>query len=60
MSGSITLTDILIERAREQEKYFNNYLKYANKIKTATRRLDSAARVYVFGSVLKKSEVPED
>ncbi len=60
MPKSITLTDILIETAREQEKYFKNYLKYAKKIKIAVRRLDSTARVYIFGSVLKKGEVPED
>jgi predicted nucleotidyltransferase len=60
MPRTLTFSDLLIETAREQEKYFKDYLKYAKKIKKAVLCLDSAARVYIFGSILKKREVPED
>ncbi|MGB9706463.1 MAG: nucleotidyltransferase domain-containing protein [Microgenomates group bacterium] len=57
---SKTLIDILIEEAWEKEKYFKNYLRYARKIKKEAEKLLGKSRVFVFGSVLKKDEVPRD
>lgn len=52
--------DILIEEAREEEKYFKNYLKYAKKIKEEAEKLLGKVKVYVFGSILRKDEVAQD
>jgi hypothetical protein len=56
----ITLTDILIEKTRREEKYFKNYLKYSQLIKKEAERAAGKVKVYLFGSILRKREVPED
>lgn len=48
-----TLTDLLIERAKEEEIYFKNYLQYARKIKKEVEKSLGKARVFVFGSILR-------
>lgn len=55
-----TLTDILIEEQREQEKYFKNYLYYAKMIKREAVKYLGEVKAFVFGSILKKDEVPRD
>lgn len=50
----------LIEEAKKEEKYFKNYLDYARKIKKEAQNLLGRVRVYVFGSILRKDEVPKD
>jgi hypothetical protein len=55
-----TLTDILVEQAQEREKYFQNYLLYAKRIKREAEKLLGKVRVFVFGSILKKDEVSQD
>ena len=52
--------EILIKEAKKEEKYFKNYLNYAEKIKREAEKLLGKVKVYVFGSVLKKDEVPRD
>jgi len=54
------LLDILIEQSQEQEKYFKNYLEYANQIKKETERILGKVKVFIFGSILRKGEVPQD
>lgn len=56
----ITLVDLLIEKAKKEEKFFKNYLKYAKIIKRETEKEIGKVKGYVFGSVLKKREVPRD
>jgi predicted nucleotidyltransferase len=58
--SQITLTDLLIERQKREEKYFKNYLRYARKIKKEAQRLLGEVKVFVFGSILKKNEIPQD
>jgi predicted nucleotidyltransferase len=52
--------DELIEEAKREEKYFKNYLDYGKKIKKEAERLLGKVKVYVFGSILRKEEVPMD
>lgn len=52
--------DLLIEEAQREEKYFKNYLKYAKRIKKAAQELLGEVKVFVFGSILRKDEVPQD
>lgn len=56
----ITLTDLLIEKAKRERKYFKNYLKYAKIIKKEAKKLLGKVKVFVFGSILKKREIPQD
>ena len=56
----ITLTDLLIEKVKREEKYFKKYLKYAREIKNEAKKLLGKVRVLVFGSILKKDEIPKD
>jgi predicted nucleotidyltransferase len=56
----ITLTDLLIEREKLQKIYFDNYLIYAKKIKKEIEKILGKTRVFVFGSILQKSEIPQD
>lgn len=55
-----TLTDILIETRREQEKYFKNYLDYSKIIKKEAKRLLGEVKVFVFGSILRPGEPKRD
>lgn len=54
------LVEILVKRRKIQEKYFKNYLKYALKIKKISQKMLGEVKVIVFGSSLKKDEVPRD
>lgn len=51
----------LVEKAKEDEKYFKNYLKYAKIIKKeAEKVIRKKIKGYVFGSILQKKEIPQD
>jgi predicted nucleotidyltransferase len=56
----ITITDLLIEKVKREEKYFKKYLKYAREIKNEAKKLLGKVRVFVFGSILRKDEIPQD
>jgi predicted nucleotidyltransferase len=58
--SQITLTDLLIERVKREEKYFKNYLFYAKIIKKIAQQFLGKVKVFVFGSVLRKNEIPQD
>lgn len=53
-------TKLLIKRAREKEKYFNNYQQYAQLIRKESQKFLGEVKVFIFGSVLKKEETPQD
>jgi len=55
-----TLVDFLIEKTKREEKYFKNYLKYAKLIKKEAQNILGDAKVFIFGSILKKDEVSQD
>lgn len=55
-----TLVDLLIEKTKREEKYFRNYQYWAKIIKRETKKLLGEVKVLVFGSVLKKRELPRD
>lgn len=48
----------LIERARKNQKYFKNYLKYARIIKRVAKKELKEVKVYVFGSIVKNTNLP--
>jgi predicted nucleotidyltransferase len=52
--------DLLIEEAKKEEKYFKNYLKYTKIIKKEAEKLLGKVKVFIFGSILKKDEIPQD
>lgn len=54
------MTDILMEQRKKEEKYFQNYLSYAKEIKKEAERFLGEVKVFVFGSILRKDEVPRD
>lgn len=60
MTKELTLTDLLVEKAEKEEKYFKNYLKYAKKIKEEAQKILGEVKVFVFGSILKEDEIPQD
>lgn len=53
-------TSFLVNQVKEEEKYFKNYLFYARKIKEEAEKSLGKVRVFVFGSILKKGEIPQD
>ena len=55
-----TLVDFLIEKTKKEGKYFKNYLDYCKTIKKEAERILEDVKVFVFGSILKKDEIPED
>lgn len=55
-----TLVDFLIEKAKEEEKYFQNYLFYGKKIKREAEKILGKVNVFIFGSILEKGEIPRD
>lgn len=55
-----TLTELLIERDREHKAYFKNYLQYAKEIKKEVEGLLGKVQVFIFGSILRKNEIPRD
>jgi len=54
------LLDLLIERRKKQEKYFKNYLFYAKLVKSEAEKLLAEVKVFIFGSILRKDEIPRD
>jgi len=52
--------DSLIEEAQREEKYFKNYLYYGKIIKKEAEKLLGKVKVFVFGSILRRDEVPRD
>jgi len=55
-----TLVDLLIEKRKKEGKYFRNYLDYCRVIKKEVEGILEDVKVFVFGSILKKNEIPED
>jgi len=51
--GMKTLTDILLEEAKEYRVYFDNYLRYLKIIKEEVKKVLKDAKVFIFGSILK-------
>lgn len=49
-----SLYKILSDTYKKQQKYFNNYLWYAKKIKQNSQRLLPDVKVLVFGSVVRR------
>jgi len=45
--------DLLIEDAEERKRFFEDFLRYAEKVKEVVRRRDPNARIIVFGSVVR-------
>lgn len=60
MKKIYTFSDYLIEKEKRERKYFKNYLKYAKIIKKVAENFLGEAKVFIFGSVLKKDELPRD
>jgi predicted nucleotidyltransferase len=56
----ITLTDLLIERKKREEKFFKNYLYYGKKIKKEAEKILGKVRVLIFGSILREDEIARD
>jgi len=52
--------DELIEEAKREEKYFKNYFQYAKVIKKEAQKLLDEVELFVFGSILRKNEIPLD
>jgi len=52
----------LIKEAKQEEKYFQNYLKYAKEIKKEAEKFLGKGKVklMVFDSILRKNEVAQD
>ena len=55
-----TLVDFLIEKRKREEKYFKNYLSWARKIKKVAEKELEDAKVFLFGSILKKKTQAND
>lgn len=55
-----TLVDLLIKKTKREKKYFKNYLSYAKVIKKESQKLLGEVRVLIFGSILRKDEIPRD
>lgn len=47
------LIDLLLERKRENQKYFDEPLKYARIIKEEANKILGDVKVYIFGSIVK-------
>lgn len=56
----LSLIDILTERAAVEKKYFQNYLYFAGLIKREAKKILKETKVFVFGSILRKKEMPQD
>lgn len=54
------LVDVVLDRRKGQEKYFKDYLRWAKEIKKETDILLKETRVFIFGSILKRNEIPRD
>ncbi len=51
--------DLLIEDAEEWKRFFEDFLRYAEKVKEVVRRRDPNARIIVFGSVVRGDVRPD-
>ena len=51
--------DLLIEDAEERKRCFEDFLRYAEKVKEVVRRRDPNARIIVFGSVVRGDVRPD-
>ena len=51
--------DLLIEDAEKRKRYFEGFLRYAEKVKEIVRRRDPDARIIVFGSVVRGDVRPD-
>lgn len=54
------LLDFLVKKAKKEEKFFKNPQKYALLIKKEAQKMLKKPKVYLFGSILKKNEIPRD
>jgi len=54
------LIDILIEKREREDKFFKNYPYYAMEIKKVAQIFLGPVKIFVFGSILKKNEIPND
>lgn len=52
--------DYLIRKEKREKRFFEDYLKYAREIKKIGKKELGKVKVIVFGSVLRKDEIPED
>ncbi|MCD6535830.1 MAG: nucleotidyltransferase domain-containing protein [Thaumarchaeota archaeon] len=51
--------DLLIEDAEERKRFFEDFLRYAEKVKEVVRRRDPNAKIIVFGSVVRGDVRPD-
>ncbi len=51
--------DLLIEDVKKRKRYFEGFLRYAEKVKEIVRRRDPDARIIVFGSVVRGDVRPD-
>jgi len=58
--SNLSYLDFIIEFRKEYQKYFDNYLFYSQKIKREAERILGPVKVFIFGSLLRKNEVPRD
>jgi hypothetical protein len=56
--AEITEFDIWMEIVQEEKKYFDNYEKYARKIKELLEKEVGSVRVFIFGSVVEGKHTP--
>ena len=54
------LTEVVLSRRKTQEKYFESYLGWAKIIKKEAERFLGGVRLFIFGSILRREEVPRD
>lgn len=54
------LTEVVLDRRKAQEKYFKNYLDWARIIKKEAEKFLGKTQAFIFGSILRKGEVPRD
>lgn len=53
-----SLVDLLIERKKEEKKYFQDPIAWAKKIKKEVKNLLGETQVFIFGSVARKKTGP--
>jgi len=51
--------DLLIEDAEERKRFFEDFLRYVEKVKEVVRRRDPNAKIIVFGSVVRGDVRPD-
>lgn len=60
MKKKIDEIDLLLELAKEREKYFKDYLFYAKKIKKIAKEKLKKVEVFLFDSILERNEISRD